>query len=208
VRAPQGLTIVAQAFAVMAALVSLIAATDGGSEVGVRQVVRSTAQFGVVLFAFAFSASSLRTFWRTPFSAWLLKNRRYVGLSFAAFHSLHLLALATLGVAFPDPFVADLNAITLIGGGVAYGLLFAMVATSNDASVRALGRKRWSQLHRVGSWALWIIFAQSYFGRVPQDLFYLWPSAVLIAALSLRMARTIKQREMVSKPSREATAET
>ena len=63
--------------------VSLIAATDGGSEVGVRQLVRSTAQFGVVLFAFAFSASSLRTFWRTPFSAWLLKNRRYVGLSFA-----------------------------------------------------------------------------------------------------------------------------
>jgi DMSO/TMAO reductase YedYZ heme-binding membrane subunit len=192
-RAPAGREIIALALLVLAAGVAAIAARDGWSEAGVRQVVRSSAQIGVVLFCLAFGASSLRVFWRTPGSAWLLRNRRYLGLSFAASHTLHLAALGALALAFPDPFVGGLSASTVVGGGLCYAFIYAQAATSNDASVRALGRRRWTLLHRVGSYFIWFVFAQSYFARVPRDPYYIVPSLLLVATVGLRVARRLRR---------------
>ena len=65
----------------------------GAGEEGLRVLIRATARTSLVLFAGAFAASGLRRVWRSPASAWLVKNRRYVGLSFAVSHGLHLAAI-------------------------------------------------------------------------------------------------------------------
>lgn len=179
------------------ALVVLLGAafgTAGWSEAGVRIVVRWTAKIAVVLFAAAFAASSLRAFWRGDATRWLMVNRRRLGLSFALAHFVHLLALVAIAVAFPHPFVDELNAVTLVGGGLAYGFVVALAATSNDASVRRLGARRWRLLHTVGGWYIWIIFTQSYVGRAVADPAYVPFAGLLAGVLGLRIARRVRER--------------
>jgi DMSO/TMAO reductase YedYZ heme-binding membrane subunit len=158
----------------------------GWSEEGVRIVVRWTAKLGLPLFVAAFTARPLRSLRRTAWTAWLLRNRRALGLSFALFHGVHLLALVALAYAFPLPFVEELSGLTLWGGGFAYALLFAMVATSNDSSIRALGRLRWRRLHTLGGWFLWLIFAQSYLPLAAGALSYVPLGLLVLGVPSLR----------------------
>ena len=164
-------------------------ALHGFSEEGVRSVVRSSAQIAVVTFSLAFAASSLRRVWASDLSAWLLRSRRHVGVGFGIAHVVHLGALVTLGVAFPDPFVSELDALTIGGGGLAYLLLAAMMATSFDRPAAWLGRKRWKRLHTVGSYWLWVIFLQSYVGRVVflGGFFHLLFALLLVGVFGLRM---------------------
>src|SRR5215510_13101545 len=56
---------------------------------GVRMVIRFTARSSLVLFCLAFSATALARLWPTAGSRWQRRNRRYLGLSFAASHAMH-----------------------------------------------------------------------------------------------------------------------
>lgn len=187
----------------LALAVLLVAAgwQAGWSEESVRIVVRWTAKIAVVLFASAFAASSLRVFWRNPTTRFLLANRRRLGLAFALSHSVHLMALVVLGVAFPSPFVDDLNAVTLVGGGLAYVFMFAMAATSNDAAVKKLGLPRWRTLHTIGSGYIWLIFAQSYTPRALEDPAAVPFAALLFGVLGLRLARRLRVRREAARRS-------
>jgi DMSO/TMAO reductase YedYZ heme-binding membrane subunit len=176
------------------ALVVLQLAIRGAGEDTIRSVVRITAQLAVLYFCAAFGASSLRVYWRSNATAWMLRYRRHLGLSFALFHLTHLAALVVLGLTFPAPFVDDLNLVTLVGGGLAYFFLVLQAVTSNDASVRKLGRRRWTLLHTVGSYYIWIIFAQSYVPRALEDPLYVPFAALVLATLAIRMARKFRTR--------------
>ncbi len=184
------------------ALTILLAAAGwsaGWSEETVRIVVRWTAKIAVVAFAAAFSASALRVFWRSGTTSFLLRNRRQLGLSFALAHTVHLIALCVLGFAFPSPFVDELNLVTLVGGGLAYGFMFAMAATSNDAAVKRLGLPRWRRLHTLGSWYIWIIFTQSYVPRALVDPAAVPFAALLFGVLGVRIARRVRVRSEASR---------
>lgn len=93
----------------------------------------------------------------------LLRRRRSVGLAFAATHTVHLAALLIAIFAFGH----GSKLVTIIGGGIGYLFVFAMAITSNDASVRRLGARRWRLLHATGGYVIAGIFAFSYLGRVP-----------------------------------------
>lgn len=167
----------------------VIFALGAWSQDAVRVWIRATARTSVTLFLMAFAASSLRHFWPAPATSWLLRNRRYVGVSFAISHALHLAALITLGVAFPEPFVEELDVVTVAGGGMAYVFIAAMTATSFDRTAAWLGPRRWKLLHRVGAWYVWLIFVQSY---VPRALIESAAYAPVVLALlgvgALRLA--------------------
>ena len=121
---------------------------------------RWTARAGLPLFLIAYLASSLLRLWPAQLTRALVRRRRQWGLGFALAHSIHLVALAINQVIFQD-FRAD---ITLLGGGLAYGLIYLMALTSNDWSVRRLGRN-WKRLHSFGIHYTWLIFTLSYAGR-------------------------------------------
>jgi DMSO/TMAO reductase YedYZ heme-binding membrane subunit len=181
--------VIAATAAALGLLVLAAGLLHGSSEESVRMVVRWTAKIAVVLFAAAFSASSLRVFWQSEATRFLMTNRRRLGLGFALAHSVHLLALIVLGVTFPTPFLDDLSTATLVGGGLAYVFVLAMAATSNDASVRRLGARRWRALHTVGGWYVWLIFTQSYAPRAAVDPAYVPFAALLVGVAGLRIAR-------------------
>jgi DMSO/TMAO reductase YedYZ heme-binding membrane subunit len=122
---------------------------------------RYTARVGFPLFLLAYAASSLVRLWPHEATRNALRHRRQWGLSFALTHSVHLIALTAFNmIANEVPAL-----VTLIGGGGAYGIMYMMALTSNDRSMRALGRW-WKRLHTIGIHWIWFIFAFTYFGRV------------------------------------------
>lgn len=166
----------------------------GATEEAMRTYVRVSAQISVVLFLLAFSACSLQALFRRAWSGWLLRNRRYIGVSFALAHSTHFAALVLLAVFFPHPFMDKLTAATVVGGLSAYVIILMMAITSFEGPRRALGERGWKWLHLYGSWYLWVLFAYSYVPRALKDGFYI-PFAVLIfVVLGLRIVRFLKPR--------------
>lgn len=194
----RGWAIVGYVVAGLAGFGVLAGALFGWNEPAVRFVVRGTARTAVVLFMLAFGASALKRLWPTRPATWLRRNRRYLGVSFAAAHYLHLMMLVVLAVAYPDPFVRELGAVTLLGGGLAYAFIGAMAVTSFDRTAAWLGPRRWRLLHTVGGYYVWIVFAQSYAGRAVVDPYYVPFALALVAVLTLRLAHRVRKPRLVA----------
>ena len=181
----------------------LILGSAGSGEPGLRMLVRATARTSLVLFAGAFTASSLRRLWPTGATGWLLRQRRYLGLSFAVSHALHALAIGGLGLVLGDAF--EVGAVTAIFGGGAYLMIVLMAATSFDRSAAWLGRRRWRALHLVGVYWIWIIFANSYTSRAvmaiargSESLAYVPVTILVWAMLGVRVAAALRARRRAS----------
>ena len=115
-------------------------------------------------------------------------------------HALHLAAILWVAFGWPDGFETD--AVTVVGGGLGFVLLFAMAATSTDAAVAALGRARWKALHATGMWVVWFIFLVSYGPRAldaPAPL----PVAATLALVALPALRVAARRRL-ARPAAEA----
>jgi DMSO/TMAO reductase YedYZ heme-binding membrane subunit len=186
-----GPSIVGWSALALVGMFALIIAVDGTGEAGVRVLIRATARTSLALFLVAFVASSLRRLWRTDLTAWLLENRRYVGLSFAVSHGLHLVVIVMLARGWPDSFWAQTPAATRYAGGLGFVLVGLMAATSNDAAVRTMGRG-WKRLHAGGAWYVFFIFALSYGTRGFVSPGYLPATVAVIGALGLRIAARLR----------------
>ena len=158
-------------------------------------LIRSTAQFSFVLFMLAFSASSLYYFWKNGFTKWLLTNRRYIGVSFAVSHYLHLLALLMMTFYSSFNVFEDRGLFATIGGGIAYAFITIMTITSFDSTRNLLSRKNWKRVHTIGSYFIWIIFAKSYLpeiATIPKAAIF---SVILIVVILLRILKSVKTKK-------------
>lgn len=152
---------------------------------GVHAQIRMSARTSLMLFLAAYSASPLLRLWPSDVTRWLMKQRRWIGLSFAVSHILHLIGILGL-VAFEPGFERDVT--TLIGGGLAYVFIVLMAATSNDLAVRRLGARNWRRLHLVGLHYIWILFFASYAPRAASgSIGYGALTLALVVALALRI---------------------
>jgi sulfoxide reductase heme-binding subunit YedZ len=178
------------------AMTAVIFASDGVTEEAVRVLIRATARTSLALFTLTFVTSSLHQIWRSSTTRFLRKNRRYVGLAFTSSHVIHLAAILSLARWFPQPFVSDVPSSTVIFGSLGYVVLAVMTLTSTNQAQKALG-KRWQQLHRWGSYYLWIVFAVSYWPRAFADPTYVTYALVVAASPLIRLAasRTARTQE-------------
>lgn len=173
-------------------------ALQGVGEQGLRLVIRTTAQTSVVLFTSAFIASALRRVWPTALSRWMLQNRRYLGVSFAVSHVIHLAAIVALTATVPT---FELPPVTVVAGGIAYVFIAAMTATSFDRSAAWLGPRAWKILHTTGVYYIWLIFFISYAPRaVMVPARYTPVVVVLLGGLVLRLYGR-RRRRVVAAPS-------
>lgn len=174
-----------------AILLSLISAllffSEASAVDGLRLAIRATARTSLLLFFLAFTASALAHLWPSSPTRWIRRNRRYIGVSFAISHAIHLAALVALANADPQTFWRLTNVSNIVLAGLAYVFVAAMTATSFDRAVVWLGPQRWRMLHLVGSWYIWISFATAVGKRIPQGPIY-WAMFALVAlALVLRV---------------------
>jgi len=86
---------------VMMAMSLWLLAGHAGDVEGIRLVIRATARTSLVLFVMAFTAGALVELVPSDATRWQRRNRRYLGVSFAVSHFIHLAAI--VGLAFQDP---------------------------------------------------------------------------------------------------------
>jgi hypothetical protein len=181
--AVEGWPIVGYSAALVAVMVLAILGTCGASEVALRAAIRATACTSLSFFLAAFIASSWNSLAPSPASKWLLRNRRYVGLSFAASQLGHALLIGALAHGYTSSFWSRAGASTLVGGGFGYVLIVLMVVTSFKGPAASIGRKAWTRLHTTGMYVFWTIFFASYAGRPGVYCFF---TALLVGALGVR----------------------
>lgn len=157
-------------------------------------LIRSTAKFSFVLFMVAFSASSLYYFWKNRFTKWMLANRRYIGVSFAVSHYLHLFALLLMTFFISFNVFEDRGLFPTIAGGIAYAFITVMTITSFDRTRNLLSLKNWKRVHTIGSYLLWIIFAKSYLPNILSNPITTLFSVILIVVLLLRILKLVKNK--------------
>ena len=187
----------------LVAMSSAILLLAGSGADGVAMWVRATARSSLALLLLAYVARPLRSLWRSAASAWLLRNRRALGVSMAVSHALHLIGIIWYFTGFERPVGPD--ALTIVFGGLGFVLLFAMAATSTDAAVAWLGRARWQSLHRIGMHYVWFINAFTLLGPalggVLPWLYGSMYAAIVGAALLRAAAFTRSRRRAVASPA-------
>jgi DMSO/TMAO reductase YedYZ heme-binding membrane subunit len=176
---PNRWTIVAIAATVEAAMIAVTLGVTGWNVEGTSAVVRLTARVSLVLFLLAFVARPLRQLVQTPATKWMLANRRYLGVSFAVSHGMHLAAIISLG--------DRVGLASYLIGSPGYLFLIPMAITSFDGPTKWLGRKRWNLLHTAGMYVLWGSFAFTYVGRAFVSPVWIPLAVITVAALVPRI---------------------
>jgi len=153
---------------------------------------RYSARISFFFFVVSFSADSLHYFFSNSLTGFVRNQRRYIGLSFALAHTIHLVALTTFFVASgltPD-------SLTVLGGGLAYVAMYVMALTSNDKAVKKLGLKRWKLIHKLGAYYIAFIFAYTYLGRLTGEqnssVEFSLLFSIIIAAFALRVLHFLR----------------
>jgi DMSO/TMAO reductase YedYZ heme-binding membrane subunit len=154
---------------------------------GVRMVIRFTARSSLLLFCLAFGAAALARLWPNAWTRWQRRNRRYLGLSFAASHAIHAVAIIVFANMDPAGFAEATSPASYIFGGIGYAVIIAMSATSFDRTAALIGPRTWHTLHLVGGYYLWFQFMVSFGKRVPAMPAYAAFLIPLLAVMALRM---------------------
>ena len=154
---------------------------------GVRMVIRFTARSSLLLFCLAFSAAALARLWPNAWTRWQRRNRRYLGLSFAASHAIHAVAIVAFAKMDPVGFALATSPASYIFGGIGYAVIIAMSATSFDRTAALMGPRAWRALHLVGGYYLWFQFMVSFGKRVPTMPVYAAFLIPLLIVMALRM---------------------
>ena len=163
----------------------IMLAVDGWEEDGFRQQIRWSARISFTLFCLAFGASAFRFFIENSITSWLVLKRKYLGVSFAIIHLIHLVFLVILQYVYHPVF--DLAATTsLIGGGIAYFFVIMMLLTSFDNGRQWLSNSQWKFLHTIGGYWILAIFLTTYYKRTLTEPMHWILVGILVLILLIR----------------------
>ena len=182
------------------AVISKMLRVDLTAAEGVSSMIQLSVRCAIPWLFLAFAASSLNKIFPGSFSRWLLRNRKYVGLCFAAVMGWQLTFILWLVGIHTDYYVNDVYVLSdVVEGVVGYAFLIAMVLTSFKFGRSRLTQEQWKLLHTGGIYWLWFYawsvywFALFYYQTPPAliDYFYYWGG---LAAWGLRMLAWSKTR--------------
>ena len=134
---------------------------------GVRMVIRFTARTSLLFFYLAFGAAALARLWPNAWTRWQRRNRRTLGVTFAASHAIHAVAILCFAVMDPAGYADATSIASYVFGGIGYAFIIAMTATSFDRTAAAIGARAWRMLHLTGGYYLLLQFMVSFGSGFP-----------------------------------------
>jgi methionine sulfoxide reductase heme-binding subunit len=179
---------------ILAALCAGLAGIRDFDVNGVRMVVRFTARTSLLFFCLAFSAAALAQLRPNAWTRWQRRNRRYLGVTFAASHALHAIAIIAFATMDPAGCAAATNLASYVFGGIGYAIIAAMTVTSFDRTAAAIGPRAWRILHLTGGYYLLLQFTVSFGKRIPEMPLYGLFLVPLLAVFALRMIAMASKR--------------
>jgi len=157
-------------------------AIAGMGDESVRLALRVSGRVAFVVLLVVFAARPLQQLLKAPWTARLLRNRKLLGVAFAGIHTAHLGLILIRMNQLPDFGVSfDKN----LPGMFVYAFIFAMLITSFDGPARALGKKPWKALHKVGLFFLVYAFTQSQMPQSSDQLELVNGLLIALAAVAL-----------------------
>ena len=166
----------------------------GYTEEGVRQNIRWSARMSFALFVFAFGAAAIHHYFKNSLTWWLRMNRKYLGISFAIVHLLHLGFIGLLQLSF-HPVFDQADMTSLLGGGMAYFFVVAMLLTSFEQFSEYLSKKQWKLLHTIGGYWIWIVFLSTYYKRTDEPFHWVFV-IILLLILFFRICELLKKKTL------------
>ncbi len=183
------------------AMAAFMLLRDLGTPEGVSSMIQTSVRWSVPWLFLAFAASSLQILIPGDASRWLLRNRKILGLCFAAGMAWQVGFIIWLVGWHTDYYVNEVYVLRdVIEGLVGYLFLIAMTITSFKWGRNLLTPKprQWKLLHTLGIYFLWAYAFGTYWYSVfyyenPDALHYLYYWAG-VAAISIRIAAWVKQQ--------------
>ncbi len=179
---------------------------DLSSAEGVSSMIQLSVRCAIPWLYLTFAASSVQILFPGLLSRWLLRNRKIMGLCFAAAMGWQLLFIVWLVSVHRGYYVEEVYVLRdAIEGVIGYLFLMAMTLTSFRSGRKLLQPKRWRLLHKSGMYFLWAYAFSVYWW----NLFY-YPNPVWIdyvfywggfLAWALRAAAWSKKRRQLAKKS-------
>jgi DMSO/TMAO reductase YedYZ heme-binding membrane subunit len=188
-------------------MIAAVIITKPDSGPAVSAMIQFSVRIAVPLLYLVFAASSILLLFPGPLGLWVSRNRKFLGLSFAAAMAWQGLFIVWLVIFYREYYISEVYVLRdAIEGSVGYLFLLAMTVTSFTAVRRRVKKSTWKRLHKSGIYFLWA-YAFSvywwnlfYYGHpLLLDYVYYWGG---FAAWALRaVAWSKKRREQAQKES-------
>jgi len=161
-------------------------------------MIRLSVQLASPWVFLAFVARPMTQLFPGNLSKWLLRNRRYFGLSFAAGFGWQAVFIGVLLALHSGYYWEELHSdIDLLLRMASYVLLFALTITSFFPVRRKMRPEHWRWLHLVGIWyfwaAIWVSYAPMALSSNAKTVDVVY-AVVGLAALALRAAAYLRKR--------------
>jgi sulfoxide reductase heme-binding subunit YedZ len=145
------------------AVLLAMTAVDLSSPLGVSEMIQFSVRLAVPWLYIAFAASSLAVLAPGRFSRWLLRNRRVVGLCFAAGMAWQLFFILWMVLGHWSYYIEEAYSYFDLAEQLpGYVILIAMTVTSFKPGRSKLSTGQWRLLHKGGIYFLWAVVWSTY----------------------------------------------
>jgi len=127
-----------------------------------RTFLRVSGRVGMGLFFVSFGASALHRIFKAGWSDYLIRNRRYYGISTAIVLWAHFLVILSLSFTASEWFEESAPWYILYSGTGTFILVGLMALSSNNFAVKKMGARAWKTLHLVGGYMALASFVSEY----------------------------------------------
>ena len=191
------------------AMVLAMLNTDLSGAEGVSHMISFSVRWAVPFIFLVVATSSLQVLWPGAIPAWLLRNRKYIGLTFAVAMGWQGLFIYIMSDFHRDYYFEEVFYLRdELEGSTGYIFLAAMVVTSFDFARRQLSSAQWKLLHTSGLYFLWAYpfsvywWNLYYYGNpVPLDYVFYWMG---FSAFVLRIVAWGKKRKIAAEREQSA----
>ena len=181
------------------AMVVAMMGADMSSGAGVSTMIQFSVRWAVPFIYLIVPAAAVHILFPGTFSTWWIRNRKYIGMCFAAAMAWQGTFIFIMSYFYRDHYYQNVYLLRdELEGSVGYIFLTAMVVTSFNFGRKYLTPSQWKLLHRT---SVYYLFAYpfsvywwnlSYYGDpVPLDYIYYWGGFL---AFTLRIAAWGKVR--------------
>ena len=195
-------------FAIPMSITMIIAMmnADMSTGAGVSSMIQFSVRWAPPFIYLVVAASSVQILFPGPFPMWWLRNRKYIGMCFAAVMAWQGTFIFIMSNFFRDYYYDEVYLLRdELEGTIGYIFLPAMVVTSFHFGRKYLNPKQWKVLHKSGVYFLWAYpfsvywWSLSYYENpVPIDYVYYWGGFL---AFALRIAAWGKKRQQAATKS-------
>lgn len=127
-----------------------------------RYWLRVSGRTGMFLLLVSFCASPLHRLFKAAWTAYLIKNRRYYGISTAIVLWSHFSVILSLQFTDPKWFEVSVPWFILWPGSITFTLVGIMALISNSYCQKKLGMKAWKTIHLLGGYSAAASFIGEY----------------------------------------------